>query len=138
MSSDFVLAMSKFRRHKYKECEQICDRLLEKNRKDKAIFQLKINCLIKDSLLEDIEFDEQDAAELLLDENQKSNIQRPGTSFNAVNVNIKSEQIVRPISKSGRLMTGFIRPGTSAQNVSSDNRNQIVSRMGTSSISNRL
>lgn len=79
--SDFVIAMSRFKRHKYKECLELVDQMLEENNRDKAAFQLKLNCLIMQNKDEELDLDEQPLAELLLDEKSKQTVVRPGTSF---------------------------------------------------------
>ena len=79
--SDFVIAMSRFKRHKYPECLLIVDQMLLSNNRDKAAFQLKLNCLIMMNKDEEQDLDEQPLSELLLDEKSKQTVVRPGTSF---------------------------------------------------------
>lgn len=43
---------------------------------------LKCHCLIKKNYLDDIEIDEDGAGDILLDDNETTNVARPGTSFN--------------------------------------------------------
>ena len=58
-----------------------------------------------------MEIDEEGLGDVLLDENAVSTAPRPGTSFSRPMTNTIS--IMRPLTRSGRPLTGFIRPGSS-------------------------
>ena len=59
-----------------------------------------------------MESDESSLGELLLDDHSVSTLARPGTSFRAVGTSHGEGGINRPITSSGRPMTGVVRPGT--------------------------
>ena len=91
------------------------------NRKDsiwyahhQAIWFLKCRSLTKKIQIDDLEIDEEGIADLVMDENNTATAARPGTSLNkptSVNKGAMS-QLIRPISSSGRPVTGYARPGT--------------------------
>ena len=56
--SDFVIAMSRFKRHKYKECLCLVDQMLARDNRDKAAFQLKLNCLVQEQKDEELDLEE--------------------------------------------------------------------------------
>lgn len=110
------LAMSKFRRGKLAECISICDELLNTNSKDESAWYLKCKAIIQQNYIDDIELDEEGVAEMILDENAIASMPRPGTSLNRPQSSAKGagyDQGLRPVSSSGRPLTGFIRPGSS-------------------------
>lgn len=110
------LAMSKFRRGKMEECIKLCDLILSENPRDEAAWFLKCKALTKQAYMDDIELDEEGIAEMLLDENAISQVARPGTSLSTPQVGNKSggfDQGIRPMSQSGRPLTGFSRPQSS-------------------------
>lgn len=115
------LARVKLRRGQLEECLKICDSLLLENPGDSAAWFVKCKAVIKQNYIDDVELDEVSFAELLLDENAVASMPRPGTSLNAAggsgDPNSKHagayDQGVRPVSSSGRPLTGFSRPGSS-------------------------
>lgn len=70
-----------------------------------------------------MEADEEGIAETLLDENSIAETARPGTSLRtatAVSSSRKStSQAIRPVTQSGRPLSGMIRPGTNTQTMQS-------------------
>jgi tetratricopeptide repeat protein 8 len=110
----FFLATSRFNRKKYDECITICDEMLEKNDKDQAAWLLKCRALTKKSWVDDLEIDEEGVADILMDDHAMQVAPRPGTSFARPMSSAGGgiSQNVRPVSSSGRPMSGFARPGT--------------------------
>jgi tetratricopeptide repeat protein 8 len=136
------LARSKLRRGHLDETLEICDSLLLENPADSAAWFTKCKGVIKQNFIDDIELDEVSFAELLLDENAVASMPRPGTSLNASGgAEGKSsgayDQGVRPVSSSGRPLTGFTRPGSSRpmSGATGDMRSALESsrRVGTAS-----
>ncbi len=136
------LARSKLRRGRVDECISICDSLLLDNPADSAAWFLKCKAVIKQNYIDDIELDDVSFAELLLDENAMASMPRPGTSLNAAKADGSNKNSnaydpgVRPVSSSGRPMSGFIRPGSSRpMSATSDIRGALESsrRLGTAS-----
>lgn len=77
---------------------------------------LKTRALTLKSWIDDTEVEEEGVAEMLLDENATAQAPRPGTSFNGPRQGTAGpNQAIRPVSSSGRPLTGFMRPGTSAR-----------------------
>eukprot|EP01036_Dinobryon_divergens_P032502 gene32502-42107_t len=111
------MAMSKLRRGRLQECITICDEILSANPSDQAAWIIKCKAVIKQNYIDDIEMDEEGVAEMLLDENAVASMPRPGTSVSTPQVSSKSggnyDPMVRPMSQSGRPMSGFARPSSS-------------------------
>ncbi len=112
------LARSKLDRGRFEECCTICDQLLTENPGDQAVWFLKCKAIIEQSYIDDIELEEESFAEILMDENAIASVPRPGTSLSApktssANSSGSYDQGVRPVSNSGRPMTGFARPASS-------------------------
>lgn len=111
------LAMSKLRRGKLEECINICNEILATNPGDQAAWITKCKAVTKQNYIDDIELDEEGVAEVLMDENSVSTVPRPGTSFQSPQVSNRSggsyDPAVRPVSQSGRPLTGFARPSSS-------------------------
>mmetsp|Transcript_18547 Transcript_18547/g.18628 ORF Transcript_18547/g.18628 Transcript_18547/m.18628 type:complete len:502 (+) Transcript_18547:215-1720(+) len=110
-------AMSKLRRGHYEDCIEVCDELLGANPGDQAAWFIKCKATIKMNYIDDIELDEEGVAEMLLDENAVASMPRPGTSLNAPQGTARGagqfDQGMRPVTQSGRPVTGFIRPSSS-------------------------
>ena len=113
----FNLAISRFYRKKYDECIKICDVILSQSPNDLSAQLLKTHCIRKKNYVDHLESDESSIGDLILDDHSISTLPRPGTSLRAVGVGSAGN---RPITSSGRPITGVVRPGT-------------VSRVGTSS-----
>ena len=109
------LASSRLRRLRYDECIALCDELLARNAYDSAAWYLKCRALTRRDWIDDTEVEEEGVAEVLLDENAISSMPRPGTSLNRPQGTAQGAgQGVRPISSSGRPLTGFSRPGSNS------------------------
>eukprot|EP00903_Cladosiphon_okamuranus_P013708 g12764.t1 len=111
-------AMSKMRRRKYSDCVNICSDLLAKNPRDQAVWYLKCRALTLEQYLDDMEMEEQGAAELLMDDNATAEAPRPGTSLNRPMTKGRHDQSMRPMTSSGRPLTGFQRSGTGVRPIS--------------------
>ncbi|KAJ1436097.1 hypothetical protein B484DRAFT_445830 [Ochromonadaceae sp. CCMP2298] len=109
-------ALSQLRRGKYEQCVAACDEILAANPGDQAAWMCKCRAVIKQNFIDDIELDEEGVAEMLMDENALAAMPRPGTSLNKPQTAAKSgsyDPMVRPVSQSGRPVTGFARPSSS-------------------------
>ena len=113
----FNLAISRFNRKKYDDCIKICDEILKQAPNDLSSQLLKTHCIRKKNYVDHLEVDESSIGDLILDDHSISTLPRPGTSLRAVGTSAGGN---RPITSSGRPMTGVVRPGT-------------ISRVGTSS-----
>jgi len=113
------LAYSCFRRRKFDDCVKLCTQVLEKNPYDQAVWVLKTRALTEQLYVDEVENDEEGIAEMLMDDNAIASISRPGTSLKEVQRRPGTtgpSQGVRPISSSGRPLSGFVRPGTTGAN----------------------
>ena len=133
MVDPVLYAQSKFKRRRYDECIAICTELLAASRvPDKAVWLLKCAALTAKSWIDDTEMEEEGIAEALLDEHATASAPRPGTSLNGGSRRsvgcYGSKQGVRPVSASGRPLTGFARPGSSSR---SSGRQGTAGRIGT-------
>ena len=113
----FNLAISRFYRKKYDQCIKICDEILNQFPNDLSAQLLKTHCIRRKNYVDHLESDESSIGDLILDDHSISTLPRPGTSLRAVGTSSGGN---RPITSSGRPMTGVVRPGT-------------ISRVGTSS-----
>lgn len=81
-----------------------------------------MRCLTEQIYVDDLEADEDSIAESVMDENSISQISRPGTSLrtslNSSNqlLTPNSSQSIRPVTQSGRPITGILRPGILSKN----------------------
>ncbi|KAM3134238.1 hypothetical protein pb186bvf_013658 [Paramecium bursaria] len=110
---NFVIAVSRYRRRKYQSAIDLCDEMLKQNNLDQSVWILKCSSLIRNVYIDDIEVDEEGVGDILMDENALNPIARPGTSIQRPNS--QAGQAIRPMSKQGRLQTGFARPVTHRQ-----------------------
>ena len=105
------------RQHKYDACIDMCSELLATNPYDQAVWYLKCRTMTQVMWIDDTDFEEEGAADVLLDENATAMIPRPGTSLarpltqSASSVGVPG-QGMRPVSANGRPLSGFARPGT--------------------------
>ena len=113
----FNLAISRFYRKKYDQCIKICDEILNQFPNDLSAQLLKTHCIRRKNYVDHLESDESSIGDLILDDHSISTLPRPGTSLRAVGTSSGGN---RPITSSGRPMTGVVRQGT-------------ISRVGTSS-----
>ena len=82
-----------------------------------AAWAIKCKAVIQTNYIDDIELDEEGVAEMLMDENALASMPRPGTSLStpqtANKIGGSYDQGMRPVSQSGRPVTGFARPSSS-------------------------
>ena len=115
----FFLAASKLRRKHYDECIEICNQLLAKNSFDQAAWFLKCRALTLKCWIDDLEIDEEGMADILLDENSVASVPRPGTSIQRPTTGAGLSLALRPVTRGGRPITGFMRPGSARPTSSS-------------------
>ena len=119
-------ALSRMRRRKFQECIDVCTHVLNYNPRDLAVWSIKTRALAMLSYIDDTEMEEEGIAELLMDDNATAAAPRPGTSFSKPmsrgGTSSGPDQSVRPVSSSGRPLTGFARPGTSSRRSESERR----------------
>jgi tetratricopeptide repeat protein 8 len=80
----------------------------------------KTRALTQQAYIDDSELEEDGAADLLLDDNAMASMPRPGTSLSRPNTKSSAsggDAGLRPMSSSGRPLSGFARPGTSSRPV---------------------
>lgn len=108
------LAWSYFRRRKFQFCADICTQLLDENAYDQAAWSLKTRALTEMVYVDEVDVEQEGIAEVMLDDSSIAQIARPGTSLKLPGVNQGGgpSLAVRPMSQSGRPITGFVRPGT--------------------------
>eukprot|EP00620_Florenciella_sp_RCC1587_P002546 CAMPEP_0182602682 /NCGR_PEP_ID=MMETSP1324-20130603/92116_1 /TAXON_ID=236786 /ORGANISM="Florenciella sp., Strain RCC1587" /LENGTH=504 /DNA_ID=CAMNT_0024820607 /DNA_START=61 /DNA_END=1576 /DNA_ORIENTATION=- len=112
------LAMSRYRRRKYAASIESCDEILSTNPRDQAVLFLKCRALTAEAYIDDTEMEEEGVGEILLDENATASMPRPGTSLHRPQTSKRGvglDQSIRPVSSSGRPLTGFARPGTGSR-----------------------
>lgn len=105
-------ALFQFRQLKYEKCVESCEVALTKNSYDQAAWILKAMALTRMVHVDDLEIEEEGIAESLLDDNATAQVARPGTSLRTAATSSGLNQMVRPITQSGRPLTGMVRPGT--------------------------
>jgi len=112
------LAQMYYRRRSYDQCIEICTNLLTNNPYDQAVWLLKTRALTARTYIDDVEWDDEGIAEVLLDDNAVATAPRPGTSLKrpmtAMGSGGNTSAAIRPMTASGRPVTGFARPGTSS------------------------
>lgn len=109
---DLIIAHSRYQRRKLTESMKLCDELLSKNPRDQAAWLIKCSCLVRENEIDELEVEEETMVDVLMGDKKENSFARVGTSFNATS---SANPIARPMSKTGRLATGFVRPGTSKQ-----------------------
>eukprot|EP01105_Mastigella_eilhardi_P001988 TRINITY_DN1241_c0_g1_i1.p2 TRINITY_DN1241_c0_g1~~TRINITY_DN1241_c0_g1_i1.p2 ORF type:complete len:548 (-),score=185.42 TRINITY_DN1241_c0_g1_i1:2183-3799(-) len=121
MMDPLWLAMSKLRRRRYDEGSALASQLLALRPRDQAAWYVKCKALTDSALVDDTELEDEGVAELLLDDNAISTLPRPGTSLHRPATALTPAEKVaastpanRPMSSSGRPLTGFSRPGTAS------------------------
>lgn len=65
-----------------------------------------MRCLTQQVYIDDLEADEEGIAELLMDENAVAQVARPGTSLKTGIDTSKANLSIRPVTQSGRPITG--------------------------------
>ncbi|XP_069494059.1 tetratricopeptide repeat protein 8 isoform X2 [Ambystoma mexicanum] len=107
-------AWSCFRRRKFSRCALLCAEVLEGAPYDQAAWSLKTRALTEMVYVDEVDVDQEGIAEMMLDENAIAQVARPGTSLK-LPVSSQSggpSPAVRPVTQSGRPLTGFVRPST--------------------------
>ncbi|XP_011281738.1 tetratricopeptide repeat protein 8 isoform X6 [Felis catus] len=119
-----LLAWSYFRRRKFQLCADLCTQMLEKSPYDQepdpelpvtqAAWILKARALTEMVYVDEIDVDQEGIAEMMLDENAIAQVPRPGTSLKLPGTNQTGgpSPAIRPITQTGRPITGFLRPST--------------------------
>ncbi|PRP75274.1 TRP protein for ciliary function [Planoprotostelium fungivorum] len=133
-----TLAYSRLKRRRFDECIQTCTELLQKNPLDQAVWYIKCRALTDVAFTDDTEMEEEGIAEILLDDNAIATAPRPGTSMqrplssaNSQRPTSRGQSANRPLSSSGRPVSGYARPGTSSRPLSSAvNPNRLSTAMG--------
>ncbi|XP_061853884.1 tetratricopeptide repeat protein 8 isoform X1 [Colius striatus] len=117
-------AWSYFRRRKFRQCSELCSQLLERPPGEQdpdaeytvfqAAWNLKTRALTEMVYVDEIDIDEEGIAEMVLDENAIAQVARPGTSLKLPGTSQGGgpSPAVRPVTQSGRPITGFVRPST--------------------------
>ncbi|XP_054131477.1 tetratricopeptide repeat protein 8 isoform X2 [Melozone crissalis] len=117
-------AWSYFRRRKFRECADVCSQLLERPPGEQeldseytvfqAAWNLKTRALTEMVYVDEIDMDQEGIAEIILDENAIAQVARPGTSLKLPGTGQGGgpSPAVRPVTQSGRPITGFVRPST--------------------------
>ncbi|KAM6133242.1 tetratricopeptide repeat protein 8 isoform 4-T4 [Phoenicopterus ruber ruber] len=107
-------AWSYFRRRKFRQCSDLCSQLLERPPGEQAAWSLKTRALTEMVYVDEIDMDQEGIAEMMLDENAIAQVARPGTSLKLPGTSQGGgpSPAVRPVTQSGRPITGFVRPST--------------------------
>ncbi|GBL97504.1 Tetratricopeptide repeat protein 8 [Araneus ventricosus] len=105
-------AISYYRRHHFEKCVDICTKVLEEKPYDEAAWTLKMKALTLEVYVDDLETDEEGIADIIMDENSIAQMARPGTSLKNPNSAKGTSQAYRPVTQSGRPLSGVVRPGT--------------------------
>ncbi|KAI7804324.1 tetratricopeptide repeat protein 8 isoform X2 [Triplophysa rosa] len=108
------LAWSCYRRRKFQRCSEICSKILTENPYDQAAWSLKTRALTEMVYIDEVEVDQEGIADMMLDENSIAQVARPGTSLRVAGTAQAGvpTPAVRPMTQSGRPITGFVRPST--------------------------
>ncbi|KAM9777431.1 tetratricopeptide repeat protein 8 isoform 1-T1 [Neosynchiropus ocellatus] len=116
------VAWSYFRRRKLQQCSDICSKILQDSPYDQessstvseAAWSLKTRALTEMVYIDEIEMDQEGIAEMMLDESAIAQVARPGTSLRlpGTSQGAGPSPAVRPMTQSGRPITGFVRPST--------------------------
>ncbi|GIX88931.1 tetratricopeptide repeat protein 8 [Caerostris extrusa] len=86
--------------------------ILEEKPYDEAAWTLKMKALTQEVYVDDLETDEEGIADIIMDENSIAQMARPGTSLKNPNSAKGTSQAYRPVTQSGRPLSGIVRPGT--------------------------
>ncbi|CAF2518685.1 unnamed protein product [Rotaria sp. Silwood2] len=109
-------AMSLFHRRQYELCVEITTRLLEKNPNDQVAWLLKMRALTEQLYVDETEVADEGLADML-DENAFHQAPMPGTSMRQPTANPNTgisgpSPAMRPMTMSGRPITGMLRLNT--------------------------
>ena len=121
------LALSRLRRRRFDDSISLCTEQLAQNPLDKAMWFIKLRALTGKAFVDDMDMEEEGVAEILMDDNAMSKAPRPGTSLrrpmsSAGGMPGGPNAGIRPMSSSGRPLSGFARPGTQSRGASSGGR----------------
>ncbi|KAI2808173.1 Tetratricopeptide repeat protein 8 [Blomia tropicalis] len=108
-------ALSLYRRRHHDKCIEVCNDCLEKDPQNQLYWCLKLRCLTEQTYVDDLETDEDGIAETLMDENQIAQTARPGTTLRTAATSLarqSTSQAIRPVTQSGRPLSGMIRSDT--------------------------
>lgn len=86
------------------------------------VWFLKCRAMVRKDYLDDLEMDEEGLGDLVMDDHAMATAPRPGTSLRNVGTSVGGSgpsPVIRPVSQSGRPLTGFARAGTSRATSSS-------------------
>lgn len=111
---NFSLAVSRFKRNRFDECIKLCDEMLKLNENDFAVQILRTHALRKKNQVDDLEIDEEGLGDKLLDEHKILSNAKPGTSLDRNKT--QGNQAIKPMSSSGRPISGVARPNSRAVN----------------------
>ncbi|KAF7201903.1 tetratricopeptide repeat protein 8 isoform X2 [Nothobranchius furzeri] len=108
------LAWSYFRRRKFQQCSEICTKILQDSPYDQAAWSLKTSAFTEMVYVDEVDVDQEGIAEMMLDESSIAQVARPGTSLRLPSTSQGGgpSPAVRPMTQSGRPITGFVRPST--------------------------
>ncbi|XP_022655520.1 tetratricopeptide repeat protein 8-like isoform X2 [Varroa destructor] len=104
-------ALYYYRQLKFDKCVECCEKAFEKNPCDQAAWALKAMALTRMVHVDDLEIEEEGIAEILLDDNAIAQVARPGTSLRTSSSAQGANPLMRPMSQSGRPITGMVRSG---------------------------
>lgn len=115
----FYLALLRARQRRFEDAAALCSDILAQNPYDQAAWVTKAKALTRQSFLDDSELEEDGAGDLLLDDNALAAAPRPGTSLSRPNsrgaAGGGADPGLRPMTATGRPLSGFARPGTSSR-----------------------
>ncbi|XP_039507018.1 tetratricopeptide repeat protein 8 isoform X1 [Pimephales promelas] len=108
------LAWSCCRRRQLQRSADICSKILSESPFDQAAWSLKTRALTEMVFVDEVEVDQEGIAEMMLDESSIAQVARPGTSLRLLGTSQGGAPTpaVRPMTQSGRPITGFVRPST--------------------------
>lgn len=88
--------------------------MLERDPHDRGAWLIKTRALTEAVAMDETEMEDEGVAEQMLDDNTAADAPRPGTSFKRPLTTAGANPAVRPVSKAGRPVSGYLRPGTQA------------------------
>ncbi|GMF64486.1 unnamed protein product [Phytophthora lilii] len=112
----FYMALLRARQRRFADCIDVCSDILAQNPYDQAAWVTKTKAMTMQNFIDDSELEEDGAADLLMDDNVMASMPRPGTSLNRPNSRAGTgDPSLRPMTSTGRPLSGFARPGTSSR-----------------------
>ncbi|ODN06000.1 Tetratricopeptide repeat protein 8 [Orchesella cincta] len=115
----FYLAILRYRQRQFDECIALCTDVLRKNPLDQAAWSLKTRALTEQVRVDYLEIFEDGIAEAVFNEDTIATAARPGTSLRTGTARRTASRdgpspAIRPVTQSGRPLSGVMRPGSSA------------------------